>query len=51
MEDAMAESGLQESETYVSCHQNTVEKYITSRPIMGLCMAEKLRPGTRLEMR
>ena len=30
----MAEAGLQEAETYVSRHQNTVAKYIVTRPIM-----------------
>ena len=50
LEDAMAEAGLQEVETYISCRHNTVEQYITTRPIMDLCLAAKLRPGTRVEM-
>ena len=32
----MAEVGLQEAETYVSRHQNTVAKYIVTRPIMKI---------------
>ena len=51
VEDTMAEVGLQELETHVSHHQNTVAQYIATRPIMGLCLAEKRRPGKMLEMR
>ena len=51
LEDAFAESGLQEMETYVSDHQNTVAQYIATRPIMGLCLAAKQRPGPRVEIR
>ena len=44
----MAEVGLQEVETYIARLQNTVEKYITTRTIMDLCLAEEQRPGTRV---
>ena len=47
----MAELGLQEMETYVSDHQNTVAQYVATRPIMDLCLAEKRRPGPRVEIR
>ena len=47
----MLEVGLQELETYVSRHQNTVVQYIATRPIMDLCLAAERRPGTRVEMR
>ena len=47
----MAEARFQEVETYVYLHQNTVEKYITTRPIMDLCLVENRRPGTRVAMR
>ena len=47
----MTEAGLQESDTYVSRHQNTVAQYIATRPIMDLCLAAKRRPGTRVEIR
>ena len=50
MEDAMAETGFQEVETYVSCRQNTVVQYIATRPIIDLCMAAKRRPGTRVSV-
>ena len=46
----MAEAGLQEVETYVSCHQNTVAQYIATKPIMDLCLAAKRSPGPRVEM-
>ena len=51
LEDAMAEAGLQEVETYVSRRQNTLSQYIATRPIMDLCLAVKRRLGPRVEMR
>ena len=51
LEDAMAEAGLQEVETYVSCCQNTVVQYIATRPIMDLCLAAKRRLGPRVAVR
>ena len=51
LEDAMAEAGLQEMENYLSGCQNTVAQYIATRPIMGLCLAAKRRPGPKVEMR
>ena len=47
----MAEAGLQEVENYVSRRQNTVAKYIATRPIMELCLTAKRRPGSRSAMR
>ena len=47
----MLEAGLQEVETNVSHHKNTVAQYIITRPIMDLCMAEERRPGTRVSRR
>ena len=47
----MAEVGLQDSDTYVSRNQNTVAQYIATRPIMGLFLAAKRRPETRVAMR
>ena len=47
----MAETGLQGVNTYLSLRQNTVAQYITTRPIMDLCLAAKQRPGPRVEMR
>ena len=51
MDYAMTEAGFQEIETYVSVRQNTVAQYIATITIMGLCLAENRRPGTRVEMR
>ena len=48
LEDAMAEAGLQEVETYVSRLQNTVTQFIATRPIMNLCLEVDLIPGPRL---
>ena len=45
MENTMAEAGLQEVETYLSRHHNTVTQFIASRPIMDLCLAVELSPG------
>ena len=51
LEDVMVEAGLQEVETYVSHHQNTVAQYIATRPIMDLCLVANRRPGPRVKMR
>ena len=50
LEDVMAEAGLQKVETYVSCRQNTVAKYIAARTIMDLCLEDKRRTGPRVAM-
>ena len=50
LEDVMAEAGLQEVETYVSHHQNTVVQYIATRTIVDLCLAENRMPGPRVAM-
>ena len=42
--------GLQEVETYISCHQNTVVQYIATSPIIDLCLAEKRRLGPIVSM-
>ena len=47
----MAEAVLQEVETYVSCRQNTVVKYIATRVIVDLCLEANQRTGPRVEMR
>ena len=46
----MLEAGLQELESYLPRHQNTVAPYIATTPIMDLCLAAKRRPGKRVEM-
>ena len=50
-DDAMAEAGLKEAETYISRLHNTVAQYISTRPIMDLCLAAKHRPWQRVEIR
>ena len=47
----MAEAGLQEVETYISCCHNTVAQFIATFTIMDLCMAEERRPGSRVSKR
>ena len=39
---------LEEVETYVLRRQNTVSHYITTRPILEICMAAEQRPGERV---
>ena len=45
LEDPMVEVGLQEVDRYVSRHQNMAAKFISTSPIMGLCMAAEKRLG------
>ena len=47
----MTNTGLQEVETYVSHHQNTVAQFIATRPIMDLCLVAERRPGSRVTKR
>ena len=42
---AMLEADVQEVETYISCRQNTVAKFITTRLIMELFLTAARRPG------
>ena len=51
LDDAMAEAGLQEVETYVSRCHNTVAQYILTRPIIDLYLAAKRRMGPRVARR
>ena len=44
----MAEAGINKVETYVSRHQNAVMQYITTRPIMDLCLAEMQCSGAQV---
>ena len=39
---------MQEMETYINFHQNTVTQYIVKRPIMDLCLTVARRPGARV---
>ena len=47
-EDAMAEAGLLEMETYVSRRQNKAAQFITTRPIIYLCLAAYRSPRSRM---
>ena len=51
MVEAMAESGLQEVETYLFFHENTVTNFIVKRPITDLYLAAERRPGSRMPKR
>ena len=44
----MTSVGLEEVETYVFCHQNTVDQYIATRPILDLCLAKEWQPGEQV---
>ena len=41
----MEEAGMQEVETYLSRHQNTVAQFIATRPIMDLFLVAERRLG------
>ena len=43
--------GLDEIRVYIARHQNTVEKYIATRPIIDLCLAEERKMGLCLSRR
>ena len=44
----MAETGVQKVDTYAACCQNTITKFIVTRPIIDLCLASVRRPGARV---
>ena len=47
----MEEAVLQEVDTYVSRHHNTVTHFIATRPVMELCLVSERCPGTLLSRR
>ena len=51
LEEAIAEAGLQELETFVSFHQTTLAQFIATNTIMDQCLATDWRPGPRLSNR
>ena len=51
LEEAMAEEGLQEVETYIYRHQNIVTQFIANRPIIDLFLEVERRPGPRVSKR
>ena len=48
LEDAMAEAGIHEVETYVYRRHNKFAQFIAIRPIMDLCLTAERRPGPRV---
>ena len=48
LSEVMAEAGIQEVETYVARCQKTSVQYITTRPVMGLCLVAEKRLGERV---
>ena len=44
----MAEAGLREVGTYVYLFHNTAAQFITTRPIVDLCLAAERMPGSRV---
>ena len=51
LEDAMAEAGLLEVDTYLYHLQNIVLHFIATRPIMDLCLTDEWSPGSRVSKR
>ena len=47
----MAEAGLREVGTYVYLFHNTAAQFITTRPIVDLCLAAERMPGSRVTKR
>ena len=47
----MAESGVQDVETYVSCRHNTIANFIATRPVMDLGLAAAWHPEDRVSKR
>ena len=47
----MEEAGMQEVDTYVAHHYNTVAKFIATRTIMDLCIEAARRSGARISKR
>ena len=44
----MAASGLEEVDTYVLCQHNTITQYVTTCPILEMCLVGERLPGTRV---
>ena len=51
LEEAMAEAGLKEVDTYVSLNQNTVVQFVLTSLIVDLCLAVVWRTGSILDKR
>ena len=46
--EVMLEAGLHDVKTHVSLRQNLVAQLIVTRPIIDLCLAAEMRPGSRV---
>ena len=51
LDKPMKAVGLEEVETYVLRHQNTVAQYISTRLILELCLTAERRTGSQVSMR
>ena len=47
----MTEADLEEVETYADRLKNTIAQYITTHPIMDLCLYMERQPGSRVSNR
>ena len=48
IEEALREVGIEELEVYIQRSQNTVAQFISTRPIVDLCMEAERCPGNRV---
>ena len=44
----MVDEGMQEVDTFVDLHQNTAAQFITTRPVMDMCLAAVQIPGVQV---
>ena len=50
LDAAMKAVVLEEVETYILCRQNTVDQYITTRPILELCLETGRHTGAQVSI-
>ena len=51
LDAAMSAVVLKEVETYVLFHKNTIDQYIATCPILGICLTKEPRPGAWVTQR
>ena len=51
LDKSMKLLGLEDVDTYFLRRQNTASQYITTQPILQLCLATERRPGAWVSMR
>ena len=49
--ESMSKAGLEEVDMYFLCHQNTISQYISTCPILELCMEAEWRLGEKVAKR